>query len=64
MNFFFKKNPERTLLYIAAGNNNIDICKHLIEFKADLNLKSMNGQSALHRATYWGFTPIIKLLVR
>eukprot|EP01091_Cochliopodium_minus_P017606 TRINITY_DN6947_c0_g2_i1.p1 TRINITY_DN6947_c0_g2~~TRINITY_DN6947_c0_g2_i1.p1 ORF type:complete len:190 (+),score=39.48 TRINITY_DN6947_c0_g2_i1:68-637(+) len=62
-NIKFNK-PEKTLLYVASGNNNISIVKHLIEYKANVNMISVNGETALSRATYWGFIELIKLLVR
>lgn len=51
-------------LHYASRNNNIDICKYLLENGANVHLKTKSCTStALHRASYMGNFEIVKLLL-
>lgn len=53
----------RTPLIIASQNNDIDICRMLVENSASLRSFDSSGDSALHHACRGRFTTIMRLLL-
>jgi len=53
-----------TPLMFAAGANREDIVKQLLEAGADINARDNNGDPAINWAAYYGFTDMVKYLVK
>lgn len=54
----------RTVLHIAAMNNDANTINFLIEHKADLNIKDESGNTALHIALGYGSNEATQALIR
>jgi ankyrin repeat protein len=53
-----------TALHYAARNGNFQICKLLIDSKANINIKTRNCESTpLHRASFMCHSKIVQLLI-
>jgi ankyrin repeat protein len=69
LDFNAKNRNDCTALYLAAINNNYDACSLLLEHIADPNVRCEaseyhpKGFTALHKASYYGYCRIVKLLI-
>lgn len=50
-------------LHLAAGSGAQDVCKTLLDAKADPNARDKEGSTALHSAAYNGRSKLVRLLV-
>ncbi|WP_347173009.1 ankyrin repeat domain-containing protein [Polaribacter uvawellassae] len=53
-----------TPLMYAASTGNLDLCKLLIENKANINQLDINKDHALNWATFYGYVDIMNLLIK
>ncbi len=47
----------------AVKSNEIEEVKKLIKEGADVNVVDKYGKTALHKASYWGYSKIVKMLI-
>ena len=59
----YKDPLKRNLLYIAARNGHTSTCEYLINKGINLNEIQSTGSTALHGASYYGQTNVVKLLL-
>ena len=52
-----------TLLHIAVKMANVDVAESLLEKKVSKNAKDENGNTALHLAYLYGYTPCCSMLI-
>jgi ankyrin repeat protein/WD40 repeat protein len=59
------KNLEgKTILHLAAQDDNLEVLTKLIKFKEGINEKDNNGETPLLRASLLGYTNLVKLLIK
>ena len=51
-------------LICTAGYNNVEVCEHLLENGADVNVQDKGGLIPLHNASSYGHVDIAQLLIK
>lgn len=67
-NAFILRNPEKgktSELYRACRNGDINVVRHILSARnlSNLNQLELNGSTALHAASFYGHTEIVRLLI-
>lgn len=62
-NVNMRNSRQETLIHKACSSGNLDIVKHLVENKADVNLQDRSGWTPLHCAASCGYFKICEYLV-
>ncbi|KAK3893840.1 hypothetical protein Pcinc_002375 [Petrolisthes cinctipes] len=57
------KDEERRALHLASCNENVEVVRHLLEARPDLNAQDITGFSPLHLASWKGNAEIVRLLL-
>lgn len=60
---YTKDSLKRNLLYLAARNGHLEICKYLINKGIPINEAQSSGSTALHGASFYGHTKVSLLLL-
>ncbi|KAK4296875.1 hypothetical protein Pmani_030665 [Petrolisthes manimaculis] len=57
------KDEERRALHLACCNENVEVVRHLLEARPNLNAQDITGFSPLHLASWKGNAEIVRLLL-